>query len=264
VDHWVYVADKNLEPFKEHHLYHPSKFTKAGYGMERPTISPLDRAALGIGQETFVICIVSRAIPEKGWAEAIRAVEDSRGQTGRDIDLVLVGNGPVWNSLSESVLPAYVHLLGFKPNPVDYYAMADLGLLATRYASECRPLTIIECLMAGRPVIATDVGEIRSMITASDGRVAGALIALQNGAVPIAALSAAISGLATDKTVYGNARALAPLLAEQFDMDQVLKQYADIYAKALPPFALDFAQVGGGAMRPARAGRTPAAEIPAA
>jgi FkbM family methyltransferase len=233
VEHWVYVADKNLEPFRRQGLYNQTRFTKIGYGMKRPTVAPIGRTALGIPEEAFVICVASRALPEKGWVESIQAVKCSRRETARDIHLVLLGNGAVYDLLTKEGIPSYVHLLGFKPNPVDYYAMADLGLLASKYRSECRPLTIIECLMAGRPVVASDVGEIRSMITAPSGGLAGALIGLQDWEIPVGDLSASINKFVEDKAAYGEAASLTAAAAKQFDIYEIVKQYSDLYARVL-------------------------------
>ena len=233
VEHWVYIADKNLEPFRRHGLYDKTRFTKIGNGMKRPKLAPIKRTALGIPEEAFVICVASRALPEKAWVESIQAVEYSRRETARDIRLVLLGNGPVYDQLAKEGTPSYVHLLGFKRNPVDYYAMADLGLLASKYRSECRPLTIIECLMAGRPVVASDVGEIRSMITAPSGGLAGALISLQDWEIPVGDLSSAISRLVNDKAAYGEAASLTAAVAAQFDIHEITEQYSALYARAM-------------------------------
>jgi glycosyltransferase involved in cell wall biosynthesis len=232
VDHWVYVADKNLTPFQRHHLYRHDKFTKISSGLERPVVSPLSKPALNIPEDAFVICVASRALPEKGWLESIQAVDYARKKTGRDIHLLLLGNGPLFDQLSRQQTPAYVHLLGFKFDPVNYYALADLGLLASRYSSECRPLTLMECLMAGRPIVATDIGEIRDMLSTPDGRLAGSLVPLNNWEIPIPDLGAAISALVSDENAYQTAAALAREVAHKFDMNSIVEQYVDVFARA--------------------------------
>jgi glycosyltransferase involved in cell wall biosynthesis/SAM-dependent methyltransferase len=233
VDHWFYTADKNLDPFKHSNLYKGSKFTKSRLGMKHPTPCPIPRSTLGIPQGAFVVCVASRALPEKGWVESIEAIGCSRKETGKDIHLLLIGRGQVHLRLIEQGTPPYVHLLGFKSNPVDYYAMSDLGLLATRYRSESCPLTIVECLMAGRPAVACDVGEIRSMLTTPDGGIAGALVGLEKGLVPVLQLASAINKFATHESAYLEAKALAQVAANQFDIESIVKQYEEIYAEIL-------------------------------
>ena len=112
---------------------------------------------------------MSRAIPEKGWREAIEAVTRARELSRRDIHLVLVGDGPVLTALRREGTPAFVHPVGFQPDTRAYYAMGDMGLLPSRFAGESFPLVLIECLQAGRPMMATALGEIPRMLDAGDG-----------------------------------------------------------------------------------------------
>jgi glycosyltransferase involved in cell wall biosynthesis len=230
VDRWVYVADKNLEPFRRLGLYDKARFVKIGYGMKRPNPTPVRRETLGIPDDAFVVCVASRAMADKGWAESLHVIERARHETSRDIHLILLGGGPVCDLLAGQGTPPYVHVLGFKPNPVDYYAMSNLGLLATKYRSECQPLTIIECLMAGRPVVASDIGEIRSMLTVSDGRLAGRLIGLRNWEVPVEEFSSAISDLVKDPAAYKAAASLTAAASGHFEIDEIAEQYSRLYA----------------------------------
>ena len=78
VSTWVYTADKNLGPFIEHGLYEEGsrRFIKFPNGMEPPPeIRAVPRAEMGIPESAFVLCCVSRAIPDKGWQETIEAVD---------------------------------------------------------------------------------------------------------------------------------------------------------------------------------------------
>jgi FkbM family methyltransferase len=233
VDHWVYTADRNLRPFHQHQFYSAARFTKSRLGMKPPIPQPVERARLAIPADAFVVCVASRAIPEKGWLESIEAVEGARGQTARDIHLLLIGDGPVLDLLKRQRAPPYVHVLGFQSNPVDYYAMSDIGVLATRYQSESCPLTVIECLMAGRPVVASDIGEIRSILSLPDGRVAGRLLSLQDGQIPVPAFADALNHFIKNTAALKEATALAPAAAAQSDISKIVEQYAGIYANVL-------------------------------
>ena len=87
--------------------------------------------------------------------------------------------------------------------------------------------------MAGRPVVASDVGEIRSMITAPCGGLAGALISLQNWEIPIEDLSSAINRFVRDEAAYKQAALRTEAAANQFDMRKIVRQYSDLYARVL-------------------------------
>ncbi|MBQ5310908.1 MAG: hypothetical protein ILP19_02555, partial [Oscillospiraceae bacterium] len=100
-DRWTYVANKNIKPFEEYNVYDPKIFKKIPNGMVRPETSPVDMAQFGITGDSFTVCIVSRAKKEKGWLNAVNAVEKAREKTGRDIHLLLVGDGEVYDEYSK-------------------------------------------------------------------------------------------------------------------------------------------------------------------
>jgi len=227
---WVYTAEKNLVPFSNFGLYDTSssRFVKMPNGMQPPHIVPIPRAEMGIPESAFALCCVSRAIPDKGWAETILAVERARALSGRDIRLILVGNGPVHDDYCRVGVPDFVHLAGFSANSVGHYAAADMGIMLTKFKSESFPLTIVDCLFAGKPYIASDVGDIRNMLTTLD-EVAGEVIALEDWEVPIEKAAQVVAAFASDKQKYLNAAALVPEVANRYRIDVVASQYADLF-----------------------------------
>ncbi|MBC5785029.1 glycosyltransferase family 4 protein, partial [Ramlibacter sp. USB13] len=230
---WVYTADKNLGPFVDTGMLDAdrSRFLKMPNGIQTPVIEPVPRAQLGIPDDAFVLCCVSRAIPDKGWSETIAAVERARELSGRDIRLVLVGNGPVYDEYLRRGVPAFVHLVGFSENSAGHYAGADMGIMLTRFRSESFPLTIVDCLFAGKPYIATDVGDIRNMLTSPDG-VAGEVIELQDWQVPVETAAEAIARFVTDVACYEAAKARVPRIVGRFRIDHVASLYVDLFRRA--------------------------------
>jgi glycosyltransferase involved in cell wall biosynthesis len=230
VSTWVYTADKNLGPFKRYGIYdaEPSKFVKLPNGMEPPMISPARRSDLGIPSDAFVLCCVSRAIPDKGWAETISAVTRARETTHRDIRLILVGNGPLYDVYRKSGVPPFVHLIGFSENSVGYYAASDMGIMLTKFKSESFPLTIVDCLFAGKPFIATAVGEISNMLTTESGP-AGQVIDLLDWEVPVDDAARAIARFATDPDALRSCEENVPLAASRYKIDGLVKQYGQIF-----------------------------------
>ncbi len=228
---WVYTADKNLGPFMDFGLYHDGspKFVKLPNGMQAPVIMPIMRAQIGVPEDAFVLCCVSRAIPDKGWAETIEAVTMARELSSLDIRLILVGNGVVYDEYCRVGVPDFVHLVGFSENSVGYYAAADMGIMLTKFRSESFPLTIVDCLFAGKPYIATNVGEIRNML--SDGEeVAGAVLDLEDWAVPIPTAAEIIARFASDRAAYLAAQDRVSPLAQRYRIDVVASQYVELFA----------------------------------
>ncbi len=228
VDHWTYVADKNTLPFKQHGLYRDEKFTKIPNGMKIPRIQPIDITGLGIFPESFVGCVASRAIPEKGWLQAIQAIKLARQISGKDIHLLLIGDGEIYQQLLKESLPEYIHLLGFRDNPCDYYAISDVCLIPSFYRSESAPLSLIESLLCHKPVISSDIGDVVKMLTIN-GELAGDVFKLDNWTVPVDVLANKIVNYATDTDLYQKKVALVKQKAQEFDIVNIAKKYLQVY-----------------------------------
>ena len=221
VSAFIYIADKNLEPFQN--FGREEIFHKIGNGLERAPINPIPRADLDIPKEAFVACVVSRAIPQKGWSAAIDAVKLANNLGGRRIDLILVGAGEMYDKLKGNV-PEFVHLVGFKSNVRDYLAAADVGLLPSEYAGESFPLLIIDSFFAGRPVVSSNLGEVPAMIEE-----AGVVFDLVDGKVPVEELAKILRTLADNPAAYEKINRHVAAAAEKFSIEHVAEEYVAIY-----------------------------------
>ena len=119
--------------------------------------------------------MASRGVKLKGWAKAIEAFGRLAPGTA---ELVLVGEGAHLNELRARPVPRGVRFAGFSDNPVDQIADSDVCLLPSEFPHESLPTAVMEYLCCGKPVIATDVGEIGAMIRTPDGQYAGILLPL--------------------------------------------------------------------------------------
>ncbi len=223
VDVFVYIADKNLTPFRENNFGREEIFRKLGNGLERLPINPVPRAELDIPAESFVACVVSRAIAQKGWQAAIEAVTLANSRGGRRIDLILVGAGEMYDKLIGHV-SEFVHLVGFKSNVRDYLAAADVGLLPSEYAGESFPLLIIDSFFADRPVVSTNLGEVPAMVED-----AGIVFDLVDGKVPVDTLAEILRTLADNPTAYEKIHNRVRKVAEKFSIEHVAEKYIALY-----------------------------------
>ncbi len=223
VDAFVYIADKNLTPFKAADFGREEIFHKIGNGLARSPITPVLRADLKIPDEAFAACVVSRALPQKGWQAAIDAVTLANANGGRRIDLILVGAGEMYDKLFGRV-PEFVHMTGFKGNVRDYLAAADVGLLPSEYAGESFPLLIIDSFFAGRPVVSSNLGEVAAMVEG-----AGVVFDLVDGKVPIETLAKILRTLADNPDAYKKIRSRVAEQAEKFSIERVAEQYIKLY-----------------------------------
>jgi len=227
VEKFVYVADKNLVPFTSK-SFDMTRFVKIDNAPDPVSISPVPRAEINVPENAFLLCLVSRAIPEKGWQEAIEAVNLARKISQKDIHLLLIGSGPEYERLKRIRSEEYIHLLGFRANTCDYFATSDLGFLPSRFVGESCPLVLIDCFYSNRPVLASNVGEVKKMMSTSMGP-AGTVFDLEDWNVPIKTVAEIIAGYAQEKKLYLVHLERVPAAAATFDPATLLKNYEAVY-----------------------------------
>lgn len=229
---FVFPAEKNLSAFPPD-FQSRHRFVRIDNALEIQPLHPIRRDLLGLSDDDFVFCMVARGIPEKSWQEAIQAWRLASERSQRRIGLVLVGDGPELKRLrtlfsSESRL----YFAGFQGNARDYFAMADMGLLPSRFKGESAPLVLIESLLAGKPVLASDIGDIRNMLACSDG-LAGDLFALHDWSVPVNKLAERMLRLANDTNYYQQLLSRVDSAADKFNPQLMATLYSQVYADCL-------------------------------
>jgi glycosyltransferase involved in cell wall biosynthesis len=231
----IYVADKNLSALRKHKLLDKASLVRIDNALCPDEYEPVLRSDLGIPEGAFVLTLVSRAMQEKGWSEAILAVTGAREISDKDIHLLLVGDGVEYERLAQVELPPYIHLEGFQRNVRGYFAVADMGFLPSKFRGESFPLVLIECLQVGRPVLASALGEIPYMLDSPDGQ-AGYLVELDGDAIDISALVGAIAKLATDSDHYQALLGCVPAAARKFDPTILAEKHDRTYRQAVGKF----------------------------
>lgn len=147
------------------------------------------RAELDTPENAIVIMITGRMVAEKGYPELFKAM---KGQTAI---LWAVGErlpSDHNKAVKEADLPGNVRLLGYRKDIADLLRSADIFVLPSH--REGMPRSIIEAMMVGLPVIASDVRGSREEVVAGE---TGILVPVGD----ITALREAISRLTLDKTL---------------------------------------------------------------
>jgi glycosyltransferase involved in cell wall biosynthesis len=107
---------------------------------------------------------VGRLAAPKDWSTLLSAL--TRLGPRAFAEMVIVGDGPeregVEDELARRSLDRRVRLLGERGDVPELLADADVFLLASR--SEGLPLSVIEAMAAGLPVVASDVGGLRELV----------------------------------------------------------------------------------------------------
>jgi len=229
---FVYIADKNLVPFRNADYNINSNFIKLPNGLPKYNIVPVNRKELDIKERDFVACIASRGIPEKGWQEAVEGIKIANKLSKRKIHLIILGDGEMKNLLQPQA-PDYVHFMGLVSNVREYFAMSDVGILPSRFLGESYPLVIIECFFAGKPMIASDIGEVKNQMLDENGDLAGILLTLKDGLIDVNEIAQSILKLSEDSEVYHLLASRVKSARKKFDITEIAKQYFNIYSELM-------------------------------
>ena len=133
----------------------------------------LQACELGLDGRAFVFAAVARFSPEKNLGLLLEAFAIVAGQH-RDCELMLVGDGPMADELKRRCvrlgIDKRVHFTGVRRDMPAVYAHMDCLVLSS--LSEGMPLTVLEAMSHGIPVIATRVGEVPRLLSGTDhGRI---------------------------------------------------------------------------------------------
>ncbi|MEZ5016876.1 MAG: glycosyltransferase family 4 protein [Flavipsychrobacter sp.] len=225
----VCISDKQLAFFKEHFAEETNnKLSKIynGYTGQVKRQPKELRNKLHIPDGDFVFGMVSRGILEKGWQVAIDAFIKIKTD---NTHLVLVGASDYLTELQEQYASEKnIHFTGHADNPLDWVNMMDVGLLPTTYPSESLPTVVIEYLCCGKPVVASNAGEINNMIKCGEA-VAGLIIPIENNTVSANDVGRAMNTYLNDKPLLEKHIANTSICYEQFDMKKCIDAYLKEY-----------------------------------
>lgn len=185
------------------------------------------RAELGLPREGTVWLSVGRLEPQKAHDVALHAVA-RLVREGRSTHLLIVGEGAQLAALEELRaslgLEERVSFLGYR-NDVDALMRAADGLLmASRW--EGLPNVILEALVAGLPVVATDVGGVRELV--EDG-VSGLVVPAGDPAALAAALARLMDKTPTERRAFVTAGRAHVL--ERYALDQVMERWDALFTE---------------------------------
>lgn len=208
----------------------------------RPERSTL-REELRLDRGDRLLVSVGNLYPVKGHRHLIDALALLSGGHPT-LHLAIAGRGALADELCararEHGLADRLHLLGLRSDVAAVLAAADVFVLPS--LSEGLPLALLEAMFAGRPIVATDVGEVAVALAGGE---AGLLVEPGDPAALASALDRLLRDPAQGRELGERAARRA---AAEYDVSRMVRRYVAVYEEVL---------AGGGALSGFAAGAPP-------
>lgn len=203
---------------------YPIIYNKIYNGSPSAVKSPKTCEEMGYTKDDFIFVMVARGSePSKGWELTINAFLRNNDPNAK---LMLIGGGSEIDRLKaiHGSNPK-IKFTGVIQNPADLIHIADVGVLASTYGAESLPNSIIEYLKEGKPVIGSDIGDIKNMLQIGKDE-AGILLPIEQKQIDIDAYAAAMRKMQHDKAAYEYFKKNAINARKQYDMAYCAYRYA--------------------------------------
>ena len=184
------------------------------------------RARHGFADEQVLFVCVARLSPQKNHELLLHAFARHVARSP-DSRLVLVGDGPLREHILERIegleLGGRVVLLGTRNDVADILAAADVFVLASAY--EGNPLSVMEAMASGIPVLCTSVGGVPELV--ADG-ITGFLVPPGDEYL----LADRMTRLASDPAMRKRmGRAGRCVAEERFDVHRMAEAYGELFRR---------------------------------
>lgn len=183
-----------------------------------------ENACIASKDDGKVVVAAGRLVPQKGFDILIKA---HAKLIARDVshNLVILGEGPLRAELEELAknlgVCGSVVFKGFVSNPSEYFRTASVFVLSSRF--EGLGMVILEAMMVGAPVIATDCPYGPAEIL-ENGKY-GILVPPED----VDLLSEAIEKMLFDPVLKNHLRQIGPLRAADFLPDKIISQWDRLF-----------------------------------
>ncbi|TNE38072.1 MAG: glycosyltransferase family 1 protein [Alphaproteobacteria bacterium] len=185
-------------------------------------------ADMGIPASKYYLGTVAALRREKNIFRLIDAFNGTAENT--DARLLIVGAGPL-----ESELKSYandlkfgnrIHFLGMQSSPEKILSGLDLFVLSSD--TEQMPISVLEAMACGLPVVATHVGDIETMVTKSNKKF---IVEPRADALARAILDL----LADDELRHGLGAENLKKVRAEYSLEKMISRYDSLYGKWCEP-----------------------------
>lgn len=173
--------------------------------------------------EKFRIISVGRLSKQKNYPLLLCTAKKAHSQWP-ELEFFILGDGEQRRSLEDQIKResegSYVHLVGNVDNVHQYLWNADVFLMTSDY--EGLPLTVLEAMAAGLPIISTKAGGVADVV--QEGR-NGFLVDCHDED----GLVSALGKLCDDPKLFASFSKESEMLSKQYSLESMAAQYLKIY-----------------------------------
>jgi glycosyltransferase involved in cell wall biosynthesis len=222
----VAVSEEVARSFRELYGFEPAATIPNGIDTEafrRPGVRNEWRRANGFGEDDLLVVSVARLDPQKNPLGLIAAFARALGGDSRR-HLLMAGDGSLREAARTAAahhgLGDRVHFLGVRPDVAEILSACDIFALASNW--EGSPVSVMEAMAAGLPVIATAVGGVPELVVRGK-------TGLLAQAGDMEAIARALAELAGDSDLRRALGAAGRQLSTGFGVDAMVDAYGRLF-----------------------------------
>ena len=233
----ITVSHRQREEILQFGIGTPEKVIAVPLGLELRSALDADtyagtlRREWNIPDRTRLVGIVARLVPIKGHGFFLGAAKRVL-ENMDNVKFMIIGDGEDRQKLErfcdEQGIREHVIFCGFKRLLGDVYG--DLDLVALSSFNEGLPVTLIEAMVAGKPIVATDVGGVRDLV----GRnLAAELVPPRDSEAMYRAMVRALTNLDTYRALAQKYRRQT---FEAYNIDRLVRDLEAVYDHRVPRY----------------------------
>ncbi|MBN2071276.1 MAG: glycosyltransferase [Candidatus Krumholzibacteriota bacterium] len=233
-DKVIALADNHRDFLSENEGVSDDRLVIINNGVDIARFHPVEtrekkgaKKLLGLSDEDFVVTIIAALRPEKNHMMFIEAALKIAESEGGRFRFLIVGEGPMETGLKKAadrlLSQGTLKFLGRREDTESILAATDVAILSSFPVVETFPLTILEAMATGLPVISTAVGSIPEML--EDGREG---ILIESG--DVGALAENMIRLSKERTFREEiGRKARDRVIRDFSVDRMIEGYAGLF-----------------------------------
>jgi L-malate glycosyltransferase len=233
----IYTAEKNkniIEPYlKEKRI----DFEKIYIGINPSEfeIKNIVKQDVFNEEHVFVLGMISRGIPEKGWLFLTELFEKLSKKYSH-LRLLLIGDGNYLQMLIKNLNNPKIRLIQLTENFQDYfsfYSLMDLFVFPTFFEGESVPTVVAESMYWEIPVLANDHAEIKNMMLTNNG-LAGECIKIESKEEMVNNYIKAIDQLINNPEKLEEKKINCINAFRKFEIEVIKNRYWEIFQRHSP------------------------------